>query len=217
MYQGVDDADDRRWPMLREEKRAKLRRELSKQDPWRLQTNAFETRRYALMRNSLDGLGRIERAMEVGCGSGVFSEMLAARCHRLDIVDVAEEALCHARARLCSWTNVSYRLVDVSNIGDAPGVYDVIVAAEVLYYRGPSSEVGTTVGALIELLKPGGHFLFCSGRDHCVRRWGYECGAESTLALLTATLSLENRACRGVQPNEDAEIALLRRPRDARP
>ena len=72
---------------------AHLASEISAPDPWRLQSNPFEHRRYAIMLDMIRARGHASQALEIGCAAGIFSELLAPLCTNLHIVDVMPQAI----------------------------------------------------------------------------------------------------------------------------
>ena len=101
-------------------------------DPWSFATSDYERRKYAHTLGSLGGRS-FERALEVGCSIGVFSELLASVTGELVAMDVSEHALARARRRLQGREDV--RLVRGSFPEEMPtGNWDLVVCSEILYY-----------------------------------------------------------------------------------
>jgi SAM-dependent methyltransferase len=102
------------------------------EDPWSFATSEYEREKYAHTLASL-GAPRFERALEVGCSVGVFTELLAGVTEELVAIDVSKRALVRARRRLQGRRGV--RFVPVSFPEDLPeGPWDLIVCSEILYY-----------------------------------------------------------------------------------
>lgn len=99
------------------------------------------------------GRTRFERAVDLGCGTGLMGERLRALCGDLEGIDLSTEMLRKAQAR-----GVYDRLVkgDIADLDIAPGV-DLVTAADVFMYVGTLDAVFATVAAM---LKPGGLFAF---------------------------------------------------------
>ncbi len=101
-------------------------------DPWDFATSDYERHKYA---DTLAALGdrRFDRALEVGCSIGVFTEKLADRCDELVAVDVSPAAVESARARTAALPHVH---VDRASLPEEmpQGTFDLIVCSEVLYY-----------------------------------------------------------------------------------
>jgi hypothetical protein len=54
-----------------------LRAEISKDDPWLLETKAFDQARYATILDMLAESPEYESGLELGCAAGAFTEQLA--------------------------------------------------------------------------------------------------------------------------------------------
>ncbi len=137
-----------------------------KADPW-----GYLTRRYRYQRlkyqkmEALLPAKRFASALDIGCGIGVFSRMLAPQCDRVLGVELSQAAVENAAALSNSSPNVAYvqgELFDLPQVASGP--YDLIILADVLYYLSPlSDEVLHRVNALIEtLLAPGGFLLLAN-------------------------------------------------------
>lgn len=125
-------------------------------DPWDFETSPYEHRKY---RRTLEVLEdrRYGSALEVGCSIGVFSEMLAPLCDRLQTIDVSERAVAAARKRLAPHGHVRVERGSIPD-GMPGGPFDLIVASEVLYYlaREPMLEA---LRLFERELAPGGRLL----------------------------------------------------------
>ena len=125
-------------------------------DPWRYDSSEYERDKYAATLAALDGR-LFERALEVGCSIGAFTELLADRCGELTALDFSKRALALARSRLCERANVE--IVEVSFPEQAPaGSWDLVVCSEVLYYLDPAA-LERAVGWLREQLSAGATVL----------------------------------------------------------
>lgn len=96
------------------------------------------------------------RAIDLGCGYGRFTGILADRYEDVLAIDVASRELQIARTRN-SRSNVSYehrKLTEVTMNRD--GQFDLVMAVNVLHHAGPPQEVLPHVK---DLVAPGGHAL----------------------------------------------------------
>lgn len=101
-------------------------------DPWGFESRWYEIRKRAITVASLPR-PLFTSALEIGCSIGVLTEELAGRCARLLAVDIAEQPLVRARARLADQSHVTFRRLDAAH--DWPeGSFDLIVMSEVAYY-----------------------------------------------------------------------------------
>ncbi|MEY2516010.1 MAG: hypothetical protein QOJ89_3368 [bacterium] len=105
------------------------------EDPWGFASRAYEREKYDHTL-SLIGSRRFERALEIGCSIGVFTERLAPLCDELVAIDVSERALERARRRLRDQAHVTFTAMTFPE-EMAPGPWDLVACCEVLYYLDP--------------------------------------------------------------------------------
>ena len=122
-------------------------------DPWDFTGSAYEQAKYDATLAALDGR-RFVQALEVGCSIGVFTRRLAAHCDHLLALDGAQAALDQAAARCQDLPLVQFRRAMVP--GDfPPGVFDLILFSEVLYFLDPA-DISRTASLAQENLASGG-------------------------------------------------------------
>lgn len=95
------------------------------------------------------------RVMEVGCGTGLFTEMMAHSGAHILAVDVSPEILVMARERGLAPELVEFREMRFED-GAADGPFDAIVGSSVLHHL----EMKTALRRMYELLTPGGVIAF---------------------------------------------------------
>lgn len=100
-------------------------------DPWKTHSSAYEQRKFAQTMASLPR-ARYRHGLEVGCGAGALTTLLAARCDRLTAMDCTAAALAGAKARVTHDNTVFLE-------GTAPGDWpaeapDLVILSEVLYF-----------------------------------------------------------------------------------
>ncbi|HNB80384.1 MAG TPA: bifunctional 2-polyprenyl-6-hydroxyphenol methylase/3-demethylubiquinol 3-O-methyltransferase UbiG [Rhodocyclaceae bacterium] len=102
---------------------------------------------------------RDKRVLDVGCGGGILSESMAARCARVTGIDLSDKALSVARLHLYeSGHQVEYLHASAEDHADAnAGTYDVVTCLEMLEHV---PDPASTVRACARLLKPGGTAFF---------------------------------------------------------
>ena len=125
-------------------------------DPWDFATSGYEHEKYA---DTLAALGerRFDRALEVGCSIGVFTEVLAGRCRELVAVDVSSAAVESARRRTESLRHVHVHRASLPE--QMPqGSFDLIVCSEVLYYW-DADLLERGLDSLVAGMAPGGVLL----------------------------------------------------------
>ncbi len=66
------------------------------------------------------------RALDMGCGTGLFARALSSRVASIDAIDTSDEALSLARKRSRRVPNVTYRRADLLADDIEPGGYDFV-------------------------------------------------------------------------------------------
>jgi 2-polyprenyl-3-methyl-5-hydroxy-6-metoxy-1,4-benzoquinol methylase len=95
---------------------------------------------------------RCRRALDVGCGDGLFAERLAERTDQVTALDLSPEMIRRARAR-STRGNVAYTVGDLLTWSD--GDFDVVASVAALHHV--DLEVG--LGRLAGWVRPGGLLL----------------------------------------------------------
>ena len=124
-------------------------------DPWDTLTSAYEaTKRDTLLRAC--GGRPCARGLELACGIGNNTAVLARRCLRLDALDASPTALDRAR-RAVPDARVTFQEARLPH-GLPRGPFDLIVAAEIVYYL-PRADADRLAEGLRARLAPGGRFV----------------------------------------------------------
>lgn len=95
------------------------------------------------------------RALEIGCGAGLFARELAARCGEVLALDLSPRMIERARQRLASVENVELRVKDVLAWEIPPGSFDCIVSITTLHHL----PMGEMLQRMKQGLRPGGVLL----------------------------------------------------------
>jgi protein-L-isoaspartate O-methyltransferase len=104
-------------------------------DPWGYTSSAYERDKYAATLQAC-GEGPFDRALELGGSIGVFSAQLAPHCRTLTTIDAAPTAVAQATRRLDRHPQATAVLGQIpAEIPD--GLFDLVVASEILYYLQP--------------------------------------------------------------------------------
>ncbi len=77
-------------------------------------------------------LARGKRVLDAACGEGYGSAMLAGAAASVLGVDIAEDAIAHARSRYGAQANLRFQRGDCTALDAAPGSFDLIVSFETL-------------------------------------------------------------------------------------
>jgi SAM-dependent methyltransferase len=160
-------------------------------ETWGWSTPAGEARvarRVEWFRQSA-GLGPGVRALECGCGTGIFTRRFAALNADITAVDISLDLLGEAR-QLCTARNVDFRQTNLENpVELEDNSFDVIYGVSVLHHL----SLEKALPALFSKLKLGGRFVFSEPNLlNPINRY------------LLFVDDLDVRKRRGVSPNEMA-------------
>jgi len=129
-------------------------------DPWRLATSSYEQRRFQASLEMLAGR-RYGRALEVGCGEGIFTALLLDRCDHVVALDFSRLAVRRARRRHAGNPGVEVRALDV-RVADPGGAFDLVFCAEFFYYMS-RSEYDDVAARMVQWVAPGGDLCLVHG------------------------------------------------------
>lgn len=96
---------------------------------------------------------RVETAVDVGCGTGTFARLLAARAERVLGLDLSPEMIRVARERSAAYPNIEYRVANVLE-SDLPAC-DCIASIATLHHM----ELEPILRKFKAALRPGGTLL----------------------------------------------------------
>jgi 2-polyprenyl-3-methyl-5-hydroxy-6-metoxy-1,4-benzoquinol methylase len=122
---------------------------------WGSPAGQIRARRRAELIASGGELSPGKRVLEIGCGTGMFTEMFAATGATIIAVDISAELVERARGRGLSPEQVTFvekRFEDC----EIEGGFDAVIGSSVLHHL----EIGLALGRIKGLLKPGGRISF---------------------------------------------------------
>ena len=199
--------------MLTAEATRLITHELQQSDPWRMGSNPYDKKRHETMLKLLKRLAPFRSALEVGCAAGLFTEVLAPFCQRLTVLDVIPKAIERCRERIADRSNTQFICDDVAEAGGAvPGHYDLIVAAECLYYFDSPNSLQRAIENLCRWLAPGGYLLFALVNDEVAARWEVTGGETIARDLSQRLQQVDCVACTGSHVDEKSLIWLFSKP-----
>jgi 2-polyprenyl-3-methyl-5-hydroxy-6-metoxy-1,4-benzoquinol methylase len=147
-------------------------------DYWGLENSEFEQAKYERQIGLLQG-SYYERALEIGCGGGEFTRMLAPLVRCTTAIDVAPSAIARAQAAGTGHGQIEFRVENIMNHdfrADRP--WDLIIMNETIYYLGwlySFFDVAWMSSELFSATQPGGSFLMANTygeiSDHLLRPW----------------------------------------------
>lgn len=98
---------------------------------------------------------RCGRVLEIGCGAGEFSRLLAARAESVVAVDLSPQMIRVARERSKPHANIEFVCGDVMTREFAGGEFDCIATLTTLHHL-PAARA---LGKIAKALRPGGSFV----------------------------------------------------------
>jgi predicted TPR repeat methyltransferase len=184
-----------------------------------LETCEFEQARYARVMHLLAGR-RYSRTLEIGCGAGAFTRLLADVSDHIVGLDVSSAAIDRARERITDPRVVEFRVANVMDVDlEAEGAWDLVVMNETVYYLGwlySFFDVAWLAHRLLAATASGGRFLmantFGDAVGYLLRPWVIRTYRD---LFLNVGFQLEyEEVFRGTKDGTqlDVLISLLRRP-----
>lgn len=133
-------------------------------DYWQLESSPFEHAKYARVLELLSDR-RYARTLEIGCGAGTFTRLLAAISDRVLAIDVSPIAIARAQSTV-HHDGVEFRAADVMAIElEAEGTWDLAVINETIYYLGwlhSCFDVAWLAERVFAAVTPGGRLLMAN-------------------------------------------------------
>jgi 2-polyprenyl-3-methyl-5-hydroxy-6-metoxy-1,4-benzoquinol methylase len=111
-------------------------------------------RRGALIASAAD-IGPTSKALEIGCGTGLFTDIFAQTGATILAVDISPELLEQARKRGLPADRVRFLAKDFTEC-DLHGPFDAVLGSSVLHHL----EVEPSLHKILQLLRPGGVLSF---------------------------------------------------------
>jgi 2-polyprenyl-3-methyl-5-hydroxy-6-metoxy-1,4-benzoquinol methylase len=122
---------------------------------WATPAGQLRAKRRAQLVAEGSRLGPGVRALEIGCGTGLFTEQFASSGASILAVDISEELLVKARERSLPANRVEFqaRPFEVCHVD---GPFDAVIGSSVLHHL----DLTSALPKMYELLRPGGWFSF---------------------------------------------------------
>ena len=117
---------------------------------WATPAGQIRAKRRARLIAEGSRLGPGVRALEIGCGTGLFTEMFAATGAELLSIDISPHLLALAARRGLPEDRVTFRVTRFEDC-EAEGPFDAVIGSSVLHHL----EVETALQNIFELLRPG--------------------------------------------------------------
>jgi SAM-dependent methyltransferase len=179
-------------------------------DYWGLEGSDFERGRYAALLAMIDDR-RYRHVIELGCGAGEFTGMLAPLADEVLALDVSAAAIERAKAKRPNPGTVAFRNDNVMDFDLGEGApWDLVVLTETIYYLGwlySFFDIAWRASELLAATSPRGRLLLANTfgvmEDPLVRPWiirtyrdlfvnvGYELEAEQVFRGQKSGVELE--------------------------
>lgn len=93
---------------------------------------------------------RLHEALEIGCGKGAFSRLLAGRSDRVTAVDLSPQMIRLAKERSAQFSNIDFQTADIMEWPWPEGRYDGIASIATLHHLPLEVALGRCAAALTE-------------------------------------------------------------------
>jgi len=101
------------------------------------------------------GLARGSRALELGCGTGIFTRHFAATGAQIIAIDVSPELLDIAVSREYPG-DILFRIDDAESMSFDDASFDAVIGSSVLHHL----DIDQSIAEILRVLKPGGALAF---------------------------------------------------------
>ena len=145
-------------------------------DFWEFESSDYERARCVHLLNMLDG-HRYARVLEIGCGAGYFSRLLARIAEHIVAMDISPAAIARARALGAAPGVIDFRVANIMDYKPrADGPWDLIVFSDTIYYLGwlySFFDVAWLAAELFAATRHGGRLLLANtlGEEALLLPW----------------------------------------------
>ncbi len=134
-------------------------------DFWDFESSDYEKTRLARLFRMLEGR-RYPRVLEIGCGSGHFTRLLAHIADQIVALDIAPAAIERARSLGIGPAAVDFRVANIMQYKPGPdGPWDLVVMTETICYLGwlyPFFDVAWLAAEIFTATRRGGRLLLAN-------------------------------------------------------
>lgn len=134
-------------------------------DHWEFESSDYERVRLAHLFKMLDGR-RYPRVLEIGCGSGHFTRLLAHVADQIVALDIAPAAIERARTLGIGPATVDFHVANIMDYKPGPeGPWDLVVMTETICYLGwlyPFFDIAWLAAEIFTATRAGGRLLLAN-------------------------------------------------------
>jgi SAM-dependent methyltransferase len=137
-------------------------------DPWALESSEYERDRCAHLLRMLGGK-HYSRLLEIGCGAGFLTRLLAPHAGQIVALDISQTAIDRARVLGAGPAVVDFRVANIMDYKPhVDGPWDLIVFSETICYLGwlyPLFDVAWLAVQLFDATGHGGQLILANSMD----------------------------------------------------
>lgn len=147
-------------------------------DPWDLESSVYERNRCAQLLKMVEDR-RYDRVLEIGCGAGYLTRMLASHADHIVALDISQTAIDRARSLGTGETQIDFRVANIMDYRpQVDGPWDLVVFSDTIYYLGwlyPFFDVAWLAVQLFEATRSSGRLMLANSmsesEDWLLRPW----------------------------------------------
>ncbi len=124
---------------------------------WSSPAGQLRARRRADLLLALGRVGPGSLVLELGCGIGIFSELLSGSGARLVGIDISEDLLRRARGRAATLAGarLEFERASIHELPHASGTFDAVIGSSILHHL----DLDPALREIHRVLRPGGRFV----------------------------------------------------------
>jgi len=122
---------------------------------WGTPAGQVRAERRARFYIELGGIAPGKEALEIGCGTGIFSQKIAKTGVGLTAIDISPDLLNKAKENMAG-ASVNFRLDNAEKLSFGDGSFDTVFGSSILHHL----DLAAALGEIKRVLKKGGSLVF---------------------------------------------------------